>query len=735
MAGTNTPCFHLRNMKYIIILFFAFLRCINGHAENPKVSVIDKETQKPIPYANVCFKSLETSARYYEITSTAGLSNNPVKEESEIAISYVGYKTVTDTIKPNESNTYFMEQDLFNMEQVVVTGTRTRKTLAQSPVLTKVVSHTELMEAGAVTALDALEYSMPGVQFSPDAHGDNLQIQGLDNDYILVLVDGERMVGETRGNVNFDRLNAENIKQIEIVNGASSVLYGSNAIGAVINIITTDVSSQKPFQATIGSRYSANNESLATANIGFSKNNFNMSLNGFRSSTDGYDLTPETPASYTVDKNTDYSGKVRLGYKISSKFSLNANGTYYQHEITNPEKSTKSTHDLNKNYSFGMKVQMAPGKKHSLELKGNTDIYNAFTVYEKKDNEKEEDSDYRYSTLLFTDTYQPNEKLEIVGGTEFNFEKIYSLDLFGEDEEKNKDAHDLNVFAQVDYSLSKDLEVVAGFRNTYHSNYGNHLTPKVSLMYSPGKFKFRGNLAKGYKAPTLKELYYNFDHHGMFMIYGNPDLKPENAFYTSLSAEYTKKTFNFSVNTYYNSIEDKIESVDRINSETDMLEKYYLNVSEALLKGFDSYLSVYIVRNLVTKVGYAYSDTEDKSTGLQLYGNSKHSGTFALTYNLTGVKFPFSISLNGRVSSGRLYQEAETETNEGTGEEVTTITKNESSAYSIWKLTYNQEFQIAGKIRAQVQLGVNNIFDYTDKDDLAVIDPGKRIFTGIKFIF
>jgi outer membrane receptor for ferrienterochelin and colicins len=254
-------------------------------------------------------------------------------------------------------------------------------------------------------------------------------------------------------------------------------------------------------------------------------------------------------------------------------------------------------------------------------------------------------------------------------------------------------------------------------------------------MYSPRKFKFRGNLAKGYKAPTLKELYYNFDHHGMFMIYGNPDLKPEDAFYTSLSAEYTKKTFNISLNTYYNSIEDKIESVDRINSKTDMLEKYYLNVSEALLKGFESYLSVYIVRNLVTKIGYAYSDAEDKSTGLQLYGNSKHSGTFALTYKLAGIKFPFSVSLNGRASSGRLYQQEETETDEGTGEEITTITKDESSAYTIWKLTCNQEFQIAQNIKFRVQAGVNNIFDYTDKEDLAVIDPGRRFFAGIKFIF
>jgi outer membrane receptor for ferrienterochelin and colicins len=709
--------------------------CGEVYAGDPRILVFDKESKKPVSWANVCFEGLTTSDKYYEVTSLEGVAPNPVREASEIAISFVGYKTTRDTIRPYESKTYFMEQDLFGLDQVVVTGTRTRKPLAESPVLTKVVTKAELQEAGAVTALDALEYSVPGVQFSPDAHGDNLQIQGLDNDYILILVDGNRMVGETRGNVNFDRLNASNIERIEIVNGASSVLYGSNAIGAVINIITTDGNHLKPFQAEIGSRYSANNELLVTTNVGFSKDKFSLSLNGFRSSTDGYDLTPETPAAYTVDKNTDYSGKIRLTYKLNNKFSVSTHGTYYQHEITNPEKSTKSTHDLNKNYSFGGKVLIAPNNKHSMELKGNTDMYNAFTVYEKKNDKKEKDSDYNYSTLQLTDKYQPTEKLGIVGGVEINFENIYSLDLFGEEAGKEKDAYDLNTFAQIDYSPFKNFEVVAGARNTYHSNYGNHLTPKLSLMYSPGRFKFRGNVANGYKAPTLKELHYNFNHHGMFMIYGNPDLDPENAFYTSLSAEYTKSTFNFSLSTYYNSIEDKIESVDRINTETGMLEKHYLNVSEALLKGFDAYISVYLIRNLMTKIGYAYSDAEDKSTGLQLYGNSKHSGTFALTYKMTQIKFPFSLSLNGRASSGRLYQQQETETDEQTGKETTIFTKEKSSAYSIWKLTYNQEIQITGKIKSRIQLGLNNIFDYADKKDLAVLDPGRRIFAGIKLIF
>ena len=322
-----------------ILLAITLLFSIQTGYSQKIVTVIDSEEQTPVPYANVCFEGLQSHDKFHDVTSKEGNVKNMVPERSVITISFVGYKTIIDTIRPNESKIYQLEQDPFNMEQVVVTGTRTRKTLAQSPVLTKVVNKVELKEAGAVTALDALEYSMPGVQFSPDAHGDNLQIQGLDNDYILVLVDGERMVGETRGNVNFERLNAEEIERIEIVNGASSVLYGSNAIGAVINIITKNGRQEKPFKAIIGTRYSKYNELLVSSNIGYSGDKLKVNFNGLRSSTDGYDLTPETPASFTVDKNTDYSGNLKLYYKINKGITLITKGSYFQHEVENPEKS------------------------------------------------------------------------------------------------------------------------------------------------------------------------------------------------------------------------------------------------------------------------------------------------------------------------------------------------------------------------------------------------------------
>ena len=124
------------------------------------------------------------------------------------------------------------------MQDVVVTATRTPLTLKQTPVITRIITARDLESRGVATIQEALENELAGVEFHQAGYGSSLSFQGLDARYVLFLVDGERMAGETYGNVDYARLPIANIERIEIVRGASSVLYGSNAMGAIVNIIT-----------------------------------------------------------------------------------------------------------------------------------------------------------------------------------------------------------------------------------------------------------------------------------------------------------------------------------------------------------------------------------------------------------------------------------------------------------------------------------------------------------------
>ena len=126
----------------------------------------------------------------------------------------------------------------YNMNEVVVTATRTPLMLKDTPIITRVITAKDIQRRGVATLQQALEGELAGVEFHQAGYGSSLSFQGLDARYVLFLVDGERIAGETYGNIDYARIPMDNIARIEIVRGASSVLYGSNAMGAVVNLIT-----------------------------------------------------------------------------------------------------------------------------------------------------------------------------------------------------------------------------------------------------------------------------------------------------------------------------------------------------------------------------------------------------------------------------------------------------------------------------------------------------------------
>ncbi len=620
-----------------------------------------------------------------------------------------------------------------DIDEVVVTGTKTCKSLSNAPILTKLVSEKEIEQAGCVSALDAIETVMPGIQFSPDPHGDNMSIQGLDNSYVLVLLDGERMVGETRGNVNFDRISASDIQQIEIISGASSVLYGSNAIGGVINIITKK--SKKRFEGKVDSRYSNFNTLSSNIRLGTKQEKYSIRFSGFRNSSDGYDLSPETPEIFTANPYVDYSATLKVKYNPVKRLAIEAHGTYFIHESLNPEKSIKSSHMRYHDYTVGGKIAYDFSEDHNLILGINTDQYDANSIFEKLNDSISKKSDFRYHTINLTDRYEVSDKLELINGVEMNFENIYSESLFGINEDKKdkrKYSNDFNVFSQADWKLIKKLELIAGVRYTRHTTFGNHFTPNLSLMYSPiQRLKLRGTAAYGYKSPSVKELYYNFDHQGMFYIFGNKDLKPENSRYASLSAEYTYHKVNISVSAYHNLIDNKIEMQYVYNDVLNQNEYHHGNINKVEIQGIETSLNWALGTHFKFKTSYAFSNAIDKATNRQINGNSKHTATTALTFFTFGKRFPMSITLSGRIASPRLFLLQKE--NETTGEII--LEELKSKPYSIWKIAYIQHLPIKGDLKADVKFGIDNILDYSDLEQSAVLDPGRIFWVGASIKF
>lgn len=590
------------------------------------------------------------------------------------------------------------------LEQLVVTGTRTRKALKDVPVITRLITADEIKKESPRSIADLLETELPGIEFTrTEGVSNSITFQGMGANYLLILIDGERMAGETqRSNPDFNRIDIDNVERIEIVKGAMSTLYGSGAVAGVINIITKGAS--KPFQAGLEGMYSGEGEQRAGVNIG------SKLKGGFSSYTAA---TANFKQNYFFE-NTEIEGyrnvsvTQKLGYASAGKFKMDARGTFYAHERYNAGMVGELMHDIYYDWNLLLKGEYEINPKNKIEVSYNFDNYSKYAKYFKLD---EKDMTYRdviHNPKLFFSTGAIR-KNNLIAGVEFLREGLQSYQFA----DSTRSVSQIAAFIQDDYALNNKLSLQAGVRLDYNDRYkGVYVTPKISVMYKLDAWNFRAGYAAGFRAPTLKELYTTWDHQGMFELIGNPRLKPEKSHNFQVSAEYTKGRVNASVSGFYNHIYDKISTVWNVTQDT----SFYSNVDNARIYGADVNIRVQVVKSFAVKGGYAYVNDRQLVDGFNTSATRPHSATVRFEYNFEAWRCPVTLGLNGRWLSG---VSTWSQVNNNTYEET------RYEGYSIWKI--NAVGRLPRGIR--VNAGVNNLFNYKP----SVVTYNAGITRGITF--
>lgn len=621
----------------------------------------------------------------------------------------------------------------YGLDEIVVTGTRTEKTLANTPVLTRVVSGVQIRQNDFENIVDALEFTVPGLSFRADGRGNNISVQGLENKYILILVDGERLSYTPGGNIDFDRLNLSNIKQIEVVKGASSVLYGSNAIGMIINIITQTPT--RPFEGWTKARYGRFNDLIADAGVGFSKNGFSSLTSFYRSSNDGYNLRPQNQQEYTRNPMSSMKIEEKLGWERGAT-KLSASGTFFFTEEFNPPQSIKNTHYKSRNQTLGASAEQKLGDAHRLKLAYSGDFYTRKTVMQQEDSIFK-NATSNVQTLRLTDIYTPFNGLQFMGGGEYNRTSDFSIMQFGDTNQK-RSVNDINGFLQVDWQALPELNITGGARYTYHSAFGDAFTPKLNIMYSPGQWRFRSGYSKGFKAPSATELYSDFMMGSVSHNVGNPDLKAEKSDYMYVSTEYKHYLFNASAEIYQNKIKNKIEGafVQVINPDgSSHTELRYNNIDDVRIRGVQFNGDYYPIRQLSIHTGYTFTDAMDMRSNRQLNGYSRHALNWMATYKDKLWRRDASVSLAGHWRSERINDIEEKKVNANTGEEEVVITKNPLDAFALWRVTAQYTPWTRNYMQLILTVGMQNIFNYTDPIRYTTFDAGRRLSCSVTFRF
>lgn len=676
----------------LITLFFVCITFVPGLQAQRTVTgtVTDSATGETLVGVTVRVAELKSHGTVSDQSGYYRLQL-PANKTFTIEVSYVGYEPQRRTIDPSHKGPadFALRQKTSMLDMVVVTGTRTPKLLKDVPIVTRVITHNDIAMQDATDIRDVLQTELPGVEFSYSMGQQVVNIQGFGGNSVLFLVDGERLAGESVfGNLDYTRLNMDNVERVEIVKGAASSLYGSDAVGGVINIITRNY--DQPWNLNLNTHFAEHNEQRHGGTLGFRAGNVSSVTNVQYASTDAIRFGNDGDFG-SLAAHHSWNFKEKLMYSLGNKLKITAKAGYFFRE----RESQQLSHERYRDFSGGVTADYSFDSCNSLMA-----AYN-FDQYDKSDYSLASYLDVRdYSNVqhsvrtLFNHTFAKNNILTLGGDYMRDYLMTYQFA-----DNSSKYQHTADLFAQYDWNITPKLNLIGGLRYDYFSDAGVHnLSPKLGMMYKLKNSSLRASYARGFRAPKLKEMYMNFDMASIFMIYGNPDLRPEKSHNFTLAAEYTKKSYNLTLMGFYNRVADRITTAwDR-----EVQGQVYVNMSPLQIAGIDASASARWDFGLGVRLSYVYTYEHIEKGQPELSSTRPHSANIRVEYGRKWRKYSFNVALNGRILSPVTCDEYTSMT------DYTQTQKATYPGYTIWKLS------LAQKIGKAVTLNtaIDNLFNY-----------------------
>lgn len=751
-------------LKYYFLTGFILLLNLTLFAQNARILGHVKEKGSA--------EFLYGASVYIEGTSYGCASNstgeyfikNVVVGQYSLSVSFSGFKTIRKDVELKGGDNiinFDLEEIASELGEIVITGTGTHYKLDDVPVQTEIITKKDIEEISGRNLEEVISNISSSFDYTSSSMGTNIKINGLGKDYVLVLLNGKRLTGGVGGYTDLSRIDFDNIKQVEIIKGASSTLYGSDAIAGVINIITKK--SKQKLEVNSNTRIGAYGELKQFNSISFRKNKLQSKTTYSYKQKEGWQLNnmkfnhkwednndlPELVETYNkpVNKSRGYTLTQSFDYDVNNKLSLNTDLSWYEKTLYFPFKGRMHNYYYNnRNVELGGKYKLKD--KNYIDFNVTFGNYLYYSEYPYKFNETYiTDSDVVKVTYYPGDRFKNSEQITLNAQTKavFHLNENHKLSL-GADVLRNYleaqyrlnqpdvKATTYSLYGQDEIKIGDKIDLVAGLRALYHDIAGFSITPKVSAMYKEKRLTYRFTYSNGFKSPTLKELYYYYESErmGLHRLYlGNEDLKPQRSHYFSLSTEYKHKKLQTSINLYVNRVYDMIEyriipteyKYERRGVEE--TKKRY-NIDDARTYGIDYQMRYKLSSHLSLNAGYSYVDARNLTQDIRLNGVSNHSANFKASWTKRWHSKSLNLNLSGVYKSDKFYLEED-------------LKRSYAKAYQLLKFTANYKIRNFKKINLSITGGVDNLLDYVDDSPYGshygTLNPGRTVFAGIKLNF
>lgn len=589
----------IKNYLSYFLLFFSFF------ALNAQTEIKIQDASGPVPGCHIQYTNSEkvTKAKTTDSEGRAQLYEPNLQPGSPLflRISYIGFKTIYDTIFYGTPKAYQLEVLATQLNDFVVTGQYTPKPNEQAVHNITIIDRKKIDALGAITLKDALTNEL-SIQVGRDnVLGSSVSMQGLSGQGVKIMVDGVPIIGRQNGNIDLSQINLNNIERIEVVEGPLAVSYGTDALAGVINLITKK-GNKETLYTTINSYTSSVGDYNLDATVGVKVKKHRFGLTGMRNYFDGWspDHGVFQPVNEYADSNRFNQWKPKEQRSVEGRYAYQWKklGVVYTAKLFDELVENKgaprkpygeTTFDetyFTRRVDNSLKVNGKIGNQSGWNvliayndfLRRKNTYFVDLTTLERQLTEQQSDQD----TAEFKQFLSRGIYATAKDSAKINFELGYEVEnQFARGKRitgLEQWLHNYAVFASMEYTPIQSLIIRPGLRYAYNSIYTPPVLPSIHLKYRKGKLDYRCSYAMGYRAPSLKELYFEFvdiNHN----IVGNKELSAETSHSLNGSIKYSEQLENqmewrLQLKGYYNYITDRITLAQKENGS----QFSYLNI-------------------------------------------------------------------------------------------------------------------------------------------------------------
>ncbi len=589
--------------------------------------------------------------------------------------------------------------EVMELDEVVVTASRYQENIMETPVSIEVLDQEEIEESSARNLAELIN-SAAGVRINN--HGGpagqkTISLRGSDASQVLILLDGQPINSSQNGQIDLAQILLSNIKKVEVLKGPASAVYGANALGGVVNVITKSGSDQEGLKLDLG--VESFNTYKTALNYGMVFDNYQVMITSETLNSDGFRDNPDnsgieqyflsTKVNYDLDKNRELI--FDLSYNESDK-EVPGSITWQSPNAIQDDKF--ENYKLRYNYS-----------KEKLDREIEFFINKQDQIYD-------------------TDTTSPGESEHNTEKRGINFKQVqyfnnntlsYGLEYIEDEIESNENGkHEFDtksLFLNNKWSITKKVILNTGIRYDNHKKFGSETSPRVGLTYSiNNNNNIYLSAGESYRTPTFNDLYwpyssstYNWE---TYITEGNPDLEAETSDAYEIGYRNNYNNFSTEINIFRRNSDNLIHWTTK-ETVSNTFVTAPSNVDEAETDGLELNLSKNITNNLTLGYSHTYLDSRNVKTNELL--KDQYYNDISLSYKPESYKLRFNASYVG----GRI---------------------DDLDNYTVCDLSFSKIIKVIER-DYEIKLTVNNLFD----QDYQVVDgypmPGRNFMVNLSTKF